>query len=251
MAEPTAAPTQSTEPGIRELMEARATMYALLARAFHKEVDAEFLEQLTAMRYPQNSQNPAINEAFKRVYAFVRHARDGVLDELASEYARVFLGSGVLNGNAAFPYESVYTSSKGLVMQEARDEVLAVYRSQGVDKDETWKDPEDHIALELEFMGVLSEKCGAAVEQGDDEAAKSLVKTQYTFLTDHLLRWAPRFLGDIPKYAQGDFYPAFAALAAAWLADEAELLEDIAESSGIDLAPEPIVEDPLEEGTDA
>ena len=121
MAEANAVPPQGETAGIPELMEARATMYELLARVFHKEVDAEFLDQLTAMRYPQNSENPAVNEAFRRVYSFVRHARDGVLDELASEYARVFLGSGVLNGNAAYPYESVYTNEKRLIMQEAEE----------------------------------------------------------------------------------------------------------------------------------
>jgi len=251
MAEVTPAPANETEVGIVELMEGRSTMYALLARAFHTEVDAAFFEQLNTMRYPQNSPNPAINEAFKRIYAYMRHARADETEVLAGEFARIFLGSGVLNGNAAFPYESVYTSSHGLVMQEARDEVLAVYRSQGIDKDETWKDPEDHIALELEFMGVLSRRCGEAVAAGDDEAAKSLVKTQYCFLTDHMLNWAPRFLGDIKKYAEVDFYPAFAALATAWLEDEKVLLEDIAESSKIDLTPEPIIEDPVEEGTDA
>lgn len=251
MAETVSASPQ--EPGIKELMEGRATMYALLARAFHKEVDEAFYKQLTSMRYPQGSQNRDINDAFKRLYAYVRHARPDEPELLAGEYARVFLGSGVLNGNAAFPYESVYTSSHGLVMQEARDEVLAIYRSQGVDKDETWKDPEDHIALELEFMEILSRRCADAVGSNNNEAAESLVKTQYRFLIDHLMNWAPRFLGDVSKYAEVDFYPAFAALAIAWLSEEKELLEDIAASSGIDLTPDPIVESPcnLEGETDA
>ena len=237
--ETTARAEEATEASMTDLIASRATMYDLLARVFHKEVDAAFLDTLNTMRYPQGLDNPTINEAFRRVYAFVRHAREDTLDVLSMDYSRIFLGSGVLNGNAAYPYESVYTSTHGLIMQDARDEVLAIYRSQCVDKDEAWKDPEDHIALELEFMAVLSRRCAEALAGEDDNAARALVQTQYRFLADHLLRWAPNFLGDVPKYASVDFYPAFSALTRAWLDDERALLEDIAEASGIDLAPAP------------
>ena len=222
------------KPDLASVMEGRASLYALLARAFHKEVDETFLGELRAMGYPQGSANPAVNEAFKLLYGFMRHAREDVLDQLAADYARTFLGSGILNGNAAFPYESVYTSTHALLMQEARDEVLAIYRSQGVDKDPSWTDPEDHIALELEFMKVLCERTARAIGEGDDEGARALVKTQLAFLTDHLMPWAPRFLGDVPRFAGTDFYVAFARLADAFLADDLELLEDVARSSGIE-----------------
>ncbi len=226
--------TNGGEPGLASVMEGRASLYALLARAFHKEVDETFLGELRAMGYPQNSADPAVNEAFKLLYGFMRHAREDVLDQLAADYARTFLGSGVLNGNAAFPYESVYTSTHALLMQEARDEVLAIYRSQGVDKDPSWTDPEDHISLELEFMKVLCERTARAIEECDDERARALVKTQLSFLTAHLMPWVPRFLADVSRFAGTDFYVAFARLADAFLADDLELLEDVARSSGIE-----------------
>ena len=217
------------------LMQSRAGVYNLLARVFHSEVDGDFWHELRTMRYPQGSDNPAVNEAFRRVYRYVRHAREDALDDLAVDYARTFLGSGVLNPNAAFPYESVYTSNHALLMQEARDEVLAIYRSQGVDRATSWKDPEDHVALELEFLGTLCARCAAALAAGDDGAARAGVQTQYSFLTGHVMRWVPRFLADVPKYASADFYPAFAQLADAFLADDVALLEDIAQASGIDM----------------
>lgn len=223
-------------PDVADVMRSRAALYGLLARVFRREVDVAFWEELRAMRYPQNDPNPAVNEAFRQVYRYVRHAREDSLDELAIDFARTFLGSGVLNPNAAFPYESVYTSTHALLMQEARDEVLALYRSQGVDKDPTWTDPEDHIALELAFMQVLCERCAEAIEAADDEAARALVCTQHGFLTAHLLEWVPRFCIDVPRYATTDFYRGFSNLTAAFLADDKTLLEDIAEASGIELA---------------
>ena len=221
------------------LMRNRAAMYGFLGRVFKREVDESFLAQLRGMRYPQSSDNPDINEAFRRLYGFIRHAREDVLDVLAVDYARAFLGSGILNGNAAFPYESVYTSEKALVMQEARDEVLAIYRANGMDKDASWTDPEDHLALEFEFMATLCERTAQALEAeaADDDAADpvQLVSTQYGFLVLHLQRWVPRFCIDVPRFATSEFYAAAAQLAEAFLRDDQALLEDIAQASGIDL----------------
>lgn len=226
------------QANISAIMTSRATMYSLLARVYHSEVDERFLAELRAMRYPQNSDDTRINEVFRRVYAYLRHAPEDVLDELAVDYGLTFLGAGKLNPEAAYPYESVYTSTHALLMQEARDEVLAIYRSQGMDKDEAWKDPEDHIALELEFMATLCRRCAQALDGADEEQARTLVATQHGFLKAHLLNWAPRFLIDVPRYAKTDFYKAFAQLTGAFLEDDLALLEDVAQSSGIDLTHE-------------
>ena len=154
---------------------------------------------------------------------------------LSVDFARTFLGSGVLNPNAAFPYESVYTSKHALVMQEARDEVLAIYRSQGLTKDESWRDPEDHISLQLQFESLLCRRIAQAMQDGDDERACELVRTQHGFLVHHMLDWVPRFCTDVPRYAKNDFYAAFAQLTVEFLNEERALLEDIAQASGIEL----------------
>ena len=227
---------EESQECISTLMESRATMYDLLARVYHKEVDESFLAELRAMHYPQNSDNAQVNEAFRRVYTYLRHVPEDVLDELAVDYGLAFLGAGKLNPEAAYPYESVYTSTHALLMQEARDEALAIYRSQGIDKSDTWRDPEDHIALELEFMATLSRRTAQAITDADDDTARSLIATQHGFMTHHLLNWAPRFLVDVPRYARTDFYKAFAQLTDAFLSDDLELIEDVTHSSGIELA---------------
>ncbi len=236
MADSHAPTNEANQECISALMESRATMYGLLARVYHKEVDESFLTELRAMHYPQNSENTRINEAFRRVYTYLRHAPEDVLEELAVDYGLAFLGAGKLNPEAAYPYESVYTSTHALLMQEARDEALAIYRSQGIDKNDTWRDPEDHVALELEFMAILSRRTAQAITDADDDTARSLIATQHGFMTHHLLNWVPRFLVDVPRYARTDFYKAFAQLTDAFLSDDLGLIEDIAHSSGIDLA---------------
>lgn len=230
--------TECVEVDLAQIMQARAAMYGLLARVYIKEVDGQFLAELKAMTYPQNSDNTQINAAFKTIYGYMRHLREDSLDQLSIDYNRTFIGSGILNGNAAFPYESVYTSEHALVMQEARDEVLTLYRSEGINKRAEWTDPEDHISLELEFMQTLAQRTYDALMDDSAEAedqARALIVTQYRFLTDHLLRWVPRFLLDVTRFCETSFYEGFAQLTDAYLADDKLLLEDIIEASGISI----------------
>ena len=68
----------------------------------------------------------------------------------------VFQGAGDAKGKAAFPYESVYTSREGLVMQEAWEKAKAFYAESGLAPSILQPDlKEDHLAVELGFMRQL------------------------------------------------------------------------------------------------
>jgi len=90
---------------------------------------------------------------------FIKSIKDKDLKEveqdLAVEYAGLFLNMRLVS---VAPFESVYTSPEHLLMQEARDEVLSEYRREGLDKVKDFKEPEDHIALELGFMAYLCQR---------------------------------------------------------------------------------------------
>ena len=126
----------------------------------------------------------------------------------------------------AFPYESVYTSEGGLMMQDAYAEVLHVYRGAGFAKNPGFKEPEDHLAVELAFMALL---CGRAVEAlraGDEAGAERQLRAQREFLSDHLLNWIDRFTADVRKAAEDGFYFDLATFTEDFLtADAAELAE--------------------------
>ena len=93
-----------------------------------------------------------MDEGYRMICGYLSQADGTVLTELAVDYVRAFIGSGNDGFSAAYPYESVYTSPKRLMMQDARDEVLVLYRAFGLDKQESWKEGEDHIALPV-FAG--------------------------------------------------------------------------------------------------
>lgn len=76
------------------------------------------------------------------------------LEDLLWEYTRLFIGPYKL---PCPPWESVYTSPKKLMVQEAYDEVRDFYKELGL----TVNDPDimpDHIGVELNFISVLFEK---------------------------------------------------------------------------------------------
>ena len=76
---------------------------------------------MSVLAYPADCGSPDMREGYRPAPA----------DDLAVDYARVFLGAGEANGKAAYPYESVYTSPEGLVRQEARARVRAIYAAGG------------------------------------------------------------------------------------------------------------------------
>ena len=222
-------------PDLIEAMEARSAVYNLLERVFRIEVDEAFLNELMQSKFPQNTGNDHIDDAYLRIYRYLRNANDETLDELACDYARTFLGFGSPDGKAAHPYESVYTSDKGLLMQDSRDEVLAIYRSEGLDKALTWRDPEDHLAMQLQFIRFLCDKTIDALSRGDETHARSLLETQRNFIDDHILVWNDAFTMRVHRYARTIFYSAYADLLHAFLIEDTELLYELLDEKGDEL----------------
>ncbi len=205
----------------------RAATYGLLSRLYRVEIDEDLLEQLSGMRFPAATGNPDIDEGHLRIARYLSNTWDNSLTDLAVDYVRTFIGHGVDAFSAAYPFESVYTSEKRLLMQDARDEVLAIYRAAGLDKKDSWKEGEDHLALELEFEQVLANRTTEALERGDEDEAAALLTTQQNFLNDHLISWVPMMTADMKRFAQTDLYQGLAYLTDGFLETDRAFLEDV------------------------
>lgn len=143
--------------------------------------------------------------------------------DVAADFAALFLG---MSANPVAPYESVYTSPERLLMQDARDEVLASYRQNGFQQAEGQHLPEDHAATELEFMAKLCEREMMGLQEGDAMAVGEARAAQAAFLKDHLMAWMPRFCDDVQARAATGLYAGVAEMLAQVLAAEAEELEE-------------------------
>ena len=181
------------------MKEIRYGFYCFLARCFEREADEELLNKIAGMSLPKSEGVEGLKEKADT-------------DELAADFAAVFLGAGQAAGNAAFPYESVYTSAKGLVMQEAWSQVKDIMDASGryfVSEDKTVK--EDHAAAELLYMALLIKS---------DES----VSSQRDFFDNHIKNWFSRFLADVEQYAKTPFYKGLAVLSQDFIDEEDDYL---------------------------
>ncbi len=142
---------------------------------------------------------------------FLQDLKDGVqgidtcseteLDELVWEYTQLFIGPYRL---PCPPWESVYTSPKRLLMQDAAAEVQEMYRAAGLTVNSLDILP-DHLGAELNFLAVLFEKMSDETE--DKELYLDMIQE---FFSDHLMKWVPRFTHDMEEAADSPFYKALA-----------------------------------------
>ena len=224
------APTVATTPEFAELataMDGRADTYGLLARLFRVEVDGKFLEELRHLKFPTSTGNEHVDYGYRTMYNYLKGTWEDTLLDLARDYARTIIGHGNNGRSAAYPFESVHTSEKRLLMQDARDEVLAIYRANLLKKGEEWNDCEDHIALELEFMQVMSERTAKALKEGKEDEAVEMLKTQRAFVGQHLANWVPMFVSDIKYFSQTDLYIGAGELLLGFVQTEGELLAEL------------------------
>lgn len=123
------------------------------------------------------------------------------LDKLLWEYTRLFIGPYRL---PCPPWESVYTSPKRLMMQEAADKVIKIYHETGLAISSADVMP-DHIGAELNFLAVLFQKMN-----DDSEGNGGSLRIIERFLNEHLKRWVPRFVSDMERSADSALYKALA-----------------------------------------
>ena len=208
-----------------EFCENRRRVYTLLSRCYETEIDAAFAESFAA-NAALESELPALTEGFAQLQADLAASDDAAIEQLAVTFNRVFFGMGPLTAQKAFPYESVYTSEGGLMMQDAYSQVLHIYRDAQFAKNPDFKEPEDHLAVELAFMALLAERAVERLREADADGAEAALRDQLTFMREHLLNWIDPFIADMLKAAEGGFYAHLASFTEAYLkADEAALSE--------------------------
>jgi TorA maturation chaperone TorD len=210
-----------------DLNRRRESMYGLLSRLYKVEVDADFYSSLCNASFPTGTGNDDVDEGYRLIATYCASQHDDALLDLARDYARVFIGHGNNAYAAAYPFESVYTSEKRLLMQEARDEILEIYKKGGLQIDPSWIDPEDHVALELEYMQIMARRTQEKLQDHDDDAALALLDDQRRFLLKHLVSWTPMLVNDMKRLAHTDLYQGLALLTKGLLAEDRSFLSNI------------------------
>ena len=158
-------------------------------------------ETLDSWRALLSEAVPDILSDLKDALEKIDMASDSELEDLLWEYTRLFIGPYKL---PCPPWESVYTSPKRLMMQEAYDEVRDYYNKAGLTVNNQGI-MADHIGAELNFLAVVLQK--AHSDPKKEQYYRDLIEG---FLDEHVIKWIPQFARDMEDAADLLFYKTLA-----------------------------------------
>jgi TorA maturation chaperone TorD len=202
----------------------RSNIYGLLASVYRQEVNADLLHQVKDPQFLGVLSDLGI----QLTSDFLQKPEEELLDDLAVEFAGLFLGPG---GHIS-PHESVHHQrdgvESGMLWGEATVEVKKFIESAGLDYDPEYTGLPDHISVELEFMEALARHEEQAWSEDDDEEAFRCLDMERRFLDEHLSRWVPAFCDKVMAAAELPFYREMAALTKNFIEFEREEVEGYA-----------------------
>jgi TorA-specific chaperone len=122
--------------------------------------------------------------------------------ELAAAFTQLFDGVG--GRKTVSPYESAHVSASGRLFQASADEIEKLLRRSDVSTDQAFREPSDHLSVELALLARL-------IRHDSDH------QTQTALLDDHLLVWVPLFADRCRAYDRSGFYAGAAQVLVAFL----------------------------------
>lgn len=173
-------------------------------------------EQLAA--WPLAGRNEATGTGLDELRRAVQEPAS--VEELEADYRRLFVGPGPI---IAPPWESVHLDDEGLMFQAPTMSVRHAYAEFGLQAPELNKEPDDHMGLELAFIGELAVAALRAGEAGDVGGQGALLAGMQRFVNEHLVAWAPLFAGLVVGGAQTSLYRGVGHL----LAGAVEAFQDV------------------------
>ncbi|WP_318449721.1 TorD/DmsD family molecular chaperone [Photobacterium leiognathi] len=178
----------------------RIEIYNMLAHLFRQAPDQNVLTFLADIDVDtaNNPQQSTMAAAWPLLKLAAEKSTPLAVEE---EYQDVFIGIG---RGEVVPFGSWYLT--GSLMEMPLAYLRRDLKQLGFERDESVKEPEDHIAALLEVMAML-------VEGGDAHLQK-------TFFNRHLAEWCEKFCTDVKAANSAVFYTAVGELALQFLTVE-------------------------------
>ncbi|MCP4399037.1 MAG: molecular chaperone TorD family protein [bacterium] len=189
-----------------QILQSRTALYHLLQGLYTYPLSRDKVEPLLELVSGDKRLEEGIS-LLRNVLKVVREW-EGFLEQLNIEYTRLFEGPG---RPPVPPYASFYLND-GLLMGPEALAVRQIYLEWKVAPIQIGHVPDDHIALELGFMGHLSGETVAALNQRDDIQWQTLLKAQMHFLNEHILAWVPHFCNQIASATPNEFFQGLSKL---------------------------------------
>lgn len=208
-----------------EIFEVRASLYGLLAKCLYSEPSLEILGQVEAEASSLREKigiwdEPQLKTGFQN---FLNALAQSNPEHLAVDYASLFLGG---KEGSICPSESSYVEK--IVYGQSTLHVIEFYSQHGFIKDETFHEPDDHIAVEFAFMSVMGWSLVEMIREGRTESPhyRNQLGPQLNFLTDHLMKWVPAWATQVSESSETDFYRTLAKFSQTLVEGDCQLLRD-------------------------
>lgn len=213
---------------IVEISAERNSFYMLMYTLFYKEATEELISALeTRASNLTFEEESALASGWRELALCLKRKGPDPRTDFAVDYARCMLSAGIINGEAAVPFESIYTSKERLTHQEARDKVRAIYIANGVNVDQELNLPEDHLAFELEFLAIMADRARKLALAQDYDGLLVNLECQRSFIGDHLLNWISAFEENLVACALTKFYVALTHIVQGFLEQDVALLDEV------------------------
>lgn len=186
-----------------EAQQYRAGAYALLASLLRKTPDDTVLQQASALKDIPND-GSELSVAMSMLGLAASHSLGSDLDD---EYHALFIGIG---RGEIVPYGSWYLT--GFLMEKTLGQLRHDLDLLGYQRDESIKEPEDHIAALCEVMSMMIQE-------------QRPTSVQITFYKQHMSKWAKRFFEDLLNCTSAQFYQSVARFGLAFIAFEEAYFE--------------------------
>lgn len=203
---------------MKQEIENRIALYALISRLMLVEVDEAFLESI------ESDENLlALFPNYKSWSKRAKFSPDVLINEhLNVDFTNLFLMHLV-------PYESFYTRDDQMIESGGENPVLELYNTLDftVELSKARVVSADHIGVELEFMYMLCVAVKKALEADDKDGICELLQVQRGFLKEHLLEWTPLFLINAKRESRTPLYHDGADLALEFMLSDFEYLTEL------------------------
>lgn len=143
-------------------------------------------------------------------------------EEISQDYTRLFIGPHI----PAPIWESVWRDEENLLFGKDTLIVRDFYQKIGLAFEKNATEPDDHMALELEFMWVLNAGLLGAMQNSDYAMIQESCHLQQQFLAEHVLQWIPQTSEILEQAAQTTFYRLFARMLISFLPMDYQFLQE-------------------------
>ena len=163
----------------------RADLYGLLGTLLFLPPSDQVINTIQSLKGDDTEMGKAFN-------ALAKMAEKSPLPEIKEEFDGLFIGMG---RGELLPYGSYYLT--GFLNEKPLAKLRNSMRLLGIEREESVKEPEDHIGRLLEMMsGLISGRYGHPAS----------LATQKDFFSEHIEPWAGHFFADLESAKLSRFY---------------------------------------------